>query len=56
MYRHCINSTFSRINIGTVQNIENYDTYDVDERNEAMQTGTAVNKVKKPLGFSNIDV
>jgi hypothetical protein len=36
-------------NIGTVQNIENCDTYDDDEKYKTKLTGTAVDKCKKVL-------
>ncbi len=39
-----LNNTFSRTFQYTVQNIQNYDTYDAAEEYETMHTGAAVNK------------
>ncbi len=38
------NSTFSKIFQETVQNIKNYHTYNADETDKTMKTGTVVNK------------
>ncbi len=39
-----LNFTFSREFQYTVQNTENFDTYDADKKDKTIYTGTAVNK------------
>ncbi len=46
-----INFTFSRKFQYAVQNTENYGTYDTDEKEKTMLTGTAVNKSFKNSDF-----